>query len=242
MTRRSIVPDGFDTSAHRIFSEYTSPLSLPSIITVGNLSNSLGSDDSIHLGRETPTCCPICLLTATDPVTLISCKHFFCKNCITKWFRTRVECPLCKLSCSHFIQASGNTKGQFNIWKTELDDRNSDATGKSTTDFNYDVCRAIEFHRSILSASHHRRGPMLPGTLPSPDETILHTESHSRPHQLTEAIRQPTDISEADPVLHHSDESDTVPGTDILSSNDLNVITEELRKLEDDLNAMADTG
>ena len=239
MTGRSIVPDGFDTSAHRIFSEYTPPLSLPSVISLGISPNYVGIDDSIHLGRETPTCCPICLLTASDPVTLVSCKHFFCKNCITKWFQTRVECPLCKLSCSHFIQASGNTKGQFNIWKTELDDRNSDATGKSTTDFNYDVRRAIEFHRSILSSSHHRRGSTLPATPPTPHETTLHTESLSRPCQLTEAS-EITEASETD--LDYSTEDDRATGTDIVLSNDLLLITEELRKLEDDLNSMADTG
>lgn len=231
MTRRSIIPDGFSTSAHRVFSEYTPPLSLPSIVTVESLPNCVEINDSIHLGRETPTCCPICLLPASDPVTLVACKHFFCKNCIIKWFRTRIECPLCKVSCSHFIQACGNKGGQFNIWKTELDDRISDATGKSTTNFNFDVCRAMESHRSTLSSGHHR-GPTLPGTPPSPVETMLHTELHSQ-------LLQP---AEADQVLQHNTEDDMATGTDILHSNNLLLITEELRKLEDDLNAMADVG
>lgn len=41
--------------------------------------------------------CAICLeeITNTNKQTL-NCKHSFCKICITKWFRTKKNCPTCR--------------------------------------------------------------------------------------------------------------------------------------------------
>lgn len=46
------------------------------------------------IGKEDETC-SICLESKTNPC-FIDCAHSFCKSCITKWLRIKLECPLCK--------------------------------------------------------------------------------------------------------------------------------------------------
>lgn len=42
--------------------------------------------------------CSICLMDfdKDDKTTLLSCNHFFHKDCIQRWFRTEMICPLCR--------------------------------------------------------------------------------------------------------------------------------------------------
>ena len=39
--------------------------------------------------------CIVCLNTMVEPVTL-PCNHTFCRECLNVFFRTKVECPLCR--------------------------------------------------------------------------------------------------------------------------------------------------
>jgi hypothetical protein len=125
--RRSIVPKGFEFSAHKTFSDYSNPLSLPLRVTDGDIKTEDTLNTAVRLeetrsssSAENSQCCPICLQSASDPVTLVACSHFFCKECIIKWFQTRLACPMCKVPCTHFIQCYDGKEGQFNLWKTAL--------------------------------------------------------------------------------------------------------------------------
>jgi hypothetical protein len=42
--------------------------------------------------------CPICLETITnkDSYKIIKCRHIFCQECINKWLKDNVSCPMCK--------------------------------------------------------------------------------------------------------------------------------------------------
>ncbi|CAN0929344.1 Probable E3 ubiquitin-protein ligase XERICO [Linum grandiflorum] len=50
-------------------------------------------------GTKTECCCCVCLCGFEDDeeVSELSCKHFFHKGCLQKWFDNRhVTCPLCR--------------------------------------------------------------------------------------------------------------------------------------------------
>lgn len=43
--------------------------------------------------------CPICMETYEEGdklTTIIGCKHYFHSNCISSWFDTKLNCPLCR--------------------------------------------------------------------------------------------------------------------------------------------------
>jgi Ring finger domain len=163
--RRSIVPKGFEFTAHKTFSDYSNPLSLPLRVTDGDAKIAETSNTAVRLeetrrssSAENSQCCPICLQSASDPVTLVECSHFFCKECIIKWFQTRLACPLCKVPCTHFIQCYDGKDGQFNLWKTAL-------AGNDVDDVRGTLCkssmssglrRAMKSHRvNLRSKSIH---------------------------------------------------------------------------------------
>ena len=45
--------------------------------------------------EEIDTECFICFTIMVEPVTL-PCKHTFCRECLRKFFQTKVECPMCR--------------------------------------------------------------------------------------------------------------------------------------------------
>ena len=47
--------------------------------------------------------CAICLESACGPATLVLCQHSFCKTCIYTWFKTNINCPLCKAQANYFV-------------------------------------------------------------------------------------------------------------------------------------------
>jgi Ring finger domain len=157
--RRSIVPKGFEFSAHKTFSDYSNPLALPLRVTDGDVKIEETLSSTIRLeemrsssSTENLQCCPICLQSASDPVTLVACSHFFCKECIIKWFQTRLACPLCKVPCSHFIQCYDGKEGQFNLWKTALAGNDTDDVRSTLlkSSISTGLRRAMKSHRVNL--------------------------------------------------------------------------------------------
>lgn len=67
--------------------------------------------------------CPICLTLLTadaEPITLVSCCHTYCHNCILSWFAhvkagdfgsttASFRCPLCKGSCTHYLHVDSKS-------------------------------------------------------------------------------------------------------------------------------------
>lgn len=51
---------------------------------------------SIQNGNEL---CPICQSIVDRPV-ITPCKHIFCKECVTQWFRRKPACPVCRAGCT----------------------------------------------------------------------------------------------------------------------------------------------
>jgi hypothetical protein len=47
---------------------------------------------------NTEETCPVCLemLLNKDTYKIKTCKHIFCKECITKWLSDNISCPICK--------------------------------------------------------------------------------------------------------------------------------------------------
>lgn len=157
--RRSIVPKGFEFSAHKTFSDYSDPLSLPLRVTDGDMKSDETSSTTVRLDEKSSSssadnlqCCPICLQSASDPVTLVACSHFFCKECIIKWFQTRLACPLCKVPCTHFIQSCDGKEGQFNLWKTALAGNDVDDVRSTLykSSMSSGLRRAMKSHRVNL--------------------------------------------------------------------------------------------
>ena len=51
--------------------------------------------------HQTEKTCTICLenFKIGESITQLPCKHYFHKECLSKWFSLKNICPLCKLKC-----------------------------------------------------------------------------------------------------------------------------------------------
>ena len=108
----SIVPRGFEISAHPVFLSYQIPeirsvcIETREIVVEEvdeTLVNKTEEKDSQHH-------CPICLRCFEDPVTMVACQHSFCVECINIWFQTRRACPICSAVSCGYVQCSDNSE------------------------------------------------------------------------------------------------------------------------------------
>jgi hypothetical protein len=265
MRRRSIIPRGFEQSAHRIFYEYSNPLHPP--IVIGDVTessaeyfldspvlNTFPFEDNArnhkNLEKEIPNCCPICLQTASDPVTLLACHHFFCIDCIVKWFQTRLACPLCKTVCSHFIQSSRDSRGQFNLWKTagEVDSGYSHSTplGLRSAIKSHQSNFIMDTNQVTVIQSAQNAAPTTKKVRTHyyvPNESFLDRKSIT--HLAAEdafgtevSIKSDTTQGVTITTMDNSNNNEfPTRDNDIALSNDLLVICNELQRLEDELKA-----
>lgn len=110
--KRSIIPQGFEKTAHPLFANYEPP-----IYEVYQRDQSVKTQEktkcdvecfkgaSSWAASDTPPNCPICLQQFTDPTTVALCGHSFCSECLLHWFTVRLLCPLCKSDASFFIKS-----------------------------------------------------------------------------------------------------------------------------------------
>ena len=54
--------------------------------------------------------CSICLEQIKDKAILKKCTHYFCKECIEKWSKYSLSCPLCKANINKYIYKIGTKK------------------------------------------------------------------------------------------------------------------------------------
>ena len=60
-----------------------------------------------------PPQCPICISRHRSPVSL-SCKHIFCRSCLTTWFYNSTTCPYCRSNIS------GNEIWSLNLYPSMI--------------------------------------------------------------------------------------------------------------------------
>ena len=112
----SIVPKGFQSTSHKIFSSYVPPKFAKE--NQSFKSNELGYCD-----------CSVCLCPIEEPTTLVQCQHIFCFDCIRFWFKKDNRCPLCKQKSTSFIRTK--LTGAKELWrnpKMTLKRKNESAT------------------------------------------------------------------------------------------------------------------
>ncbi len=109
--RKNLVPERFRSTAHPIFRDFTCPLVFHSIVAdMSSCSEKVFPETKkrkteLNFNDGEALKCPICLNICSDqPVTLVSCTHSFCSECLLSWFRLKTECPLCKSSDARFVQ------------------------------------------------------------------------------------------------------------------------------------------
>merc|ERR1719316_2570577 len=55
------------------------------------------SDAKELLGEDgEPVGCPICMEAFTDEAVRTPCSHYFHEECLAKWCKTHLDCPLCR--------------------------------------------------------------------------------------------------------------------------------------------------
>lgn len=91
----SIVPEGFNVTAHKVFLNYSPPL-FDSDHKDGEKRDSASEDQ----------CCYICLASMVEPVELIECRHAFCLLCISRWLSKGSSCPVCKNGNTYFVNST----------------------------------------------------------------------------------------------------------------------------------------
>lgn len=226
--RRSIVPAGFESCSHSIFRNYSNPLLPPINFGDNEVDDNLEKEKCEHNNT-----CPICLQDALDPVTLVSCHHCFCIECIVKWFQTKLACPLCKTSCSFFIQSNLGSRGRLNLWKTapNMNENEIKHIPDASLSSIPGLQMAIRAHRSNILRKNH----VIPLNYPN--------------NYARSSIMTSTDISEDLVTSSHImiKRPDTLlPDLEDMNgsislSDDLETICAELLRLEEELKADYDT-
>lgn len=198
--KRSIVPNGFSLVAHSIFHEFELPFKavdipakrLRAYMKSSNENPSAKSD-------EYDTKCLICLKHSENPVTVISCTHSFCADCLALWFSIKLECPLCKSSGCHIIQNKDYASDQTIIlWQVE--------TPGSIKNIPDNLEAAIVAHERKFSKaekagdSHLLSSPQLLQIQPFSPKLPVEADSRNHEiHQILESVDK--DISDTEREL-----------------------------------------
>ena len=245
--RRSIVPEGFESLAHDVFRNYSDPLPAPFLLRDNSdCTNESGSPSKSDADSETSDLgitvrCPICLQSVLDPVTLLGCNHLFCKECITKWFQTKIECPLCKIPCHHFIQSCDGKEEQFHLWQTALAEGSSSKLSLSSA-----ARQAMKVHKSHQLGVKNRRELSVNQNMSFGGVTNIrykrkHLANKDSSTKVFEAEscapchQEKNTATESEEKLNPSEESSDESTSIDYVGNNLQAVCEELRQLEDDL-------
>ena len=113
----SIIPRGFECTAHPIFFQYKSrPVNRVLSFKDVNVSNPDPDEHQLDVAEETelslnlPIVCPVCLDNFSgDVVTVLACRHSFCRDCLLGWYRAQLNygkfcCPICKSEDETFLE------------------------------------------------------------------------------------------------------------------------------------------
>ena len=130
---RSIVPPGFEATAHPVFSRFEAPLPP---------AESRHREIELSIDKR----CPICLLPFTSPVTLIRCRHSFRSACLKRWFRIKLTCPICKSEETDFIRDPEVVDGKavWNVYRIGVGKRKRKWASN-------EIQQAVESHKSRVA-------------------------------------------------------------------------------------------
>lgn len=162
---RRIVPKGFESTAHKVFFEFVKP---PSELQLGNIVDLIDTSETTFSEDSPCNQCPICLSDYNTPVTLVSCTHSYCMECLLLWYAKKIQCPLCKTSGRLFVRSDDLSSDRgvrvFAVDTFEI------------TNSQIDIKRAIDIHRLRF----------LPEVLEieaSPSDSLLTNELYDRKSQ-----------------------------------------------------------
>jgi len=115
-SRYGLVSDEFVSTSHSVFRDYMPPIYQESVAVTLNDHLKPESNDFplVPQGCGDLTGCAICLQNLYDPMTLVSCCHSFCAECLIIWYRKKIECPLCKASGELLISSANHSRNFLN--------------------------------------------------------------------------------------------------------------------------------
>lgn len=125
MRRASIVPVGFEVSAHPVFFSFVPPPVELFIIDQRVTQEVVVVTTAATTASTQQQTCPICLQIFDNPVTLTGCHHSFCMECLLAWFRTRKACPLCNNESTYCVSRRGSI---WALWNTSTGSRDNTLT------------------------------------------------------------------------------------------------------------------
>ena len=146
---RSIIPPGFENTAHRVFRSFIPPMPLPESCLDVAPSNPAGEavalTDSDSVSGA--VVCPICLDVIGEPATVVLCRHHFCANCLLSWYKVRVVCPICKQPGSYFLRslAFGSADSETKMWTVAA------ADGPELRPTRELIAAAVSSHKGLLA-------------------------------------------------------------------------------------------
>jgi hypothetical protein len=133
MSSFSIIPEGFESTAHPIFKHFEPPKLNKRPRNQPPTTSKIGGENTTSNIKEmigaTDTTCPICLCTYRDPVTICGCTHSFCRYCLERWLAVNDNCPLCKLEILVFISAEPGSSNQQLFSRSSITDAAVSANG-----------------------------------------------------------------------------------------------------------------
>jgi hypothetical protein len=172
----SIVPPGFELTAHPVFFRYKPSIVCEKITQAVEISpqNSPSSrrptEVTLHgSNEEDAAICGICLDSYKDPTTLGNCSHSFCFECIVQWFHVKTACPTCTVQTAYIIRTcefSQRHPRGFKVMrlvpdsevttvsKDEKKNDNGCLKSKSNLESKAKLKRAVSAHVMLLSHNH----------------------------------------------------------------------------------------
>lgn len=162
MSRRasSIVPRGFELTAHPIFAQFSLPLYAQRSDDNAFLRFDVGDDGPVkendnvsaltalkadHLTNDDVDkngcenehdqvgwhTCSICISPLENPVTVVNCTHSYCFTCLYTWYKSRRACPLCNVEATAFVKFADDDRSLINSSSFKAIDKS--ILNKSTT-------------------------------------------------------------------------------------------------------------
>jgi hypothetical protein len=169
---RYIVPRGFESTAHKIFFEFVKPPSELNVSHTKELEYEICDAQSVP---DTSPCnqCPICLSDYTIPVTIVTCTHSYCMECLLLWYAKKIQCPLCKTSGRLFVR-NDDLSVDRGVKVFSVDTIDADISTK-------DIKRAIQIHRQRFLGSSCPSVPSSSGHVADSTYPLLQANPNRKP-------------------------------------------------------------
>jgi len=109
---KSIIPKGFECTAHPIFKCFEPPEFLKPSQSEPQVNTRKAFKAVMNGLDEESINCSICLSTFDNVVTVCGCLHSFCRHCLERWLLVTENCPMCKSEILVYISAEPGSPDQ----------------------------------------------------------------------------------------------------------------------------------